>query len=83
MLLQEYFFRIRPSARNLSYGDISDRVALRQRLHCKPFSWYLTHVYPEQTTNLAIVPSRDFAKTRDQLRVIRHGRVCRVSVFRR
>ncbi|XP_076464391.1 polypeptide N-acetylgalactosaminyltransferase 13-like isoform X2 [Babylonia areolata] len=29
------------------YGDISDRVAIRQRLQCRPFSWYVDNVYPE------------------------------------
>lgn len=34
---------------DLSYGDISSRVHLRNSvLHCKPFSWYLRTVYPEQ-----------------------------------
>jgi polypeptide N-acetylgalactosaminyltransferase len=46
---KEYYFRIRPEARNMSYGDISDRIALRKRLNCKSFSWYIANVYPEQT----------------------------------
>ena len=29
------------------YGDISDRVRLRQSLDCKSFRWYLNEVYPE------------------------------------
>ncbi|XP_054905631.1 polypeptide N-acetylgalactosaminyltransferase 6 [Poeciliopsis prolifica] len=29
------------------YGDISDRLNLRNRLQCKNFTWYLNTIYPE------------------------------------
>ena len=36
----QYYFDARPDAAALAdYGDISDRVALRKQLQCKPFSW--------------------------------------------
>jgi hypothetical protein len=47
--LQDYFLKVRPDARNMPYGDISERRQLRERLKCHSFKWYVDNVYPELT----------------------------------
>ncbi|XP_044032126.1 polypeptide N-acetylgalactosaminyltransferase 11 [Siniperca chuatsi] len=47
---KEQYLSLRPELRDRSYGDISERVALRKRLQCHSFRWYLDTVYPEMQT---------------------------------
>jgi polypeptide N-acetylgalactosaminyltransferase len=44
---KRHFYIRNPQAKTKNYGDISERVSLRDSLHCKPFSWYLNTIYPD------------------------------------
>lgn len=44
---KELYYRSYPAARFVDPGDLSQRMKLRRELGCKPFSWFLQHVYPE------------------------------------
>ncbi|OWR40790.1 putative n-acetylgalactosaminyltransferase [Danaus plexippus plexippus] len=41
---KEFFYTREPMARFLDMGDISEQVALRDKLNCKSFSWYMENV---------------------------------------
>eukprot|EP00108_Taenia_solium_P007371 TsM_000734700 transcript=TsM_000734700 gene=TsM_000734700 len=40
-------FTLDPSLRTFEFGNVSERIALRRRLKCKSFSWYLQNIFPE------------------------------------
>uniref|UniRef100_A0A3P9BYF3 Polypeptide N-acetylgalactosaminyltransferase n=1 Tax=Maylandia zebra TaxID=106582 RepID=A0A3P9BYF3_9CICH len=44
---KQYYYSARPSAQGKAFGSITDRLALRRKLNCKPFRWYMENVYPE------------------------------------
>ncbi|KAG8310122.1 Polypeptide N-acetylgalactosaminyltransferase 2 [Homalodisca vitripennis] len=44
---KKYYYAAVPLAKNIPFGDISDRLTLRSKLQCQPFRWYLENVYPE------------------------------------
>lgn len=56
---KEFFYTREPLARFLDMGDISEQVALKEKLQCKDFQWYMDNVaydvyekFPELPPNL-------------------------------
>lgn len=54
-----------PSAAHISIGDITERKALREKLQCKSFKWYMTNIYPEMDVSDDAAAKRKIAALND------------------
>lgn len=56
----EYVYEKRPHYRDMDPGDISEQVALRKRLNCKPFKWFMKEVAFDLVRHYPPVEPKDF-----------------------
>lgn len=40
----EYLYKKRPHYRSIDPGDLTEQKAIRTKLSCKPFKWFMTEV---------------------------------------
>ena len=41
---KKYYYARRPENRNVDPGDLTDVLAVKERLQCKDFSWYMKEI---------------------------------------
>ncbi|CAG0924423.1 unnamed protein product [Notodromas monacha] len=65
---KEYFYTREPMARFVDAGDLTEQLALKERLGCKPFKWFMENVaydvyekYPKLPPNLHVGELRNAA----------------------
>ncbi|KAK4322014.1 hypothetical protein Pmani_007216 [Petrolisthes manimaculis] len=57
----EYLYKRRPSYNNINPGDLSEQKAIRERLKCKSFKWFMTEVAFDLTKVYPPIEPPDFA----------------------
>lgn len=44
----KFYFKFNPTAEEIRYKlNVSSRINLRRKLHCRSFEWYLDHIWPQ------------------------------------
>lgn len=53
---KQYFYTREPLAKFLDMGDISEQLALKERLHCKSFRWFMEEVAADLLVKFPALP---------------------------
>ncbi|XP_060800653.1 N-acetylgalactosaminyltransferase 6 isoform X2 [Amyelois transitella] len=58
----QYLYNRRPHYLSIPTGDLTERKALRKRLNCKPFKWFMTQVAFDLTFKYPLVEPKPYAE---------------------
>ena len=61
-------------------GDISEQIALRKKLQCKPFKWFMQNVAFDLTKHYPPVEPKDFLS--GEIRSVENDELCVDSKFK-
>jgi len=76
----EFVYKKRPHYRDLDPGDISAQLALRERLQCKPFKWFMKEIAFDLTKHYPPVEPKDFVN--GEIRSAENPKFCVDSQFK-
>lgn len=58
---KEYLYERNPRYRNVDAGDLSEQFAIREKLKCNSFDWFIKEIAPDLMEKYPPVPPPDFA----------------------
>ncbi|CAH0721407.1 unnamed protein product, partial [Brenthis ino] len=70
----QFLYRRRPHYLQIDTGDISEQKALRKKLKCKPFRWFMTQIAFDLTAKYPPVEPNPFAE--GQIKPASHPQYC-------
>jgi len=76
----EYIYKKRPHYRDMDPGDISEQIALREKLQCKPFKWFMQNIAFDLPKHYPPVEPKDFVG--GEIRSLDDNKLCVDSKFR-
>ena len=55
---KEYYYIREPQIRHLDFGDVSAQNAIREKLQCKPFKWFMEEIAYDLVKKFPLPPKK-------------------------
>lgn len=53
---KKYYYIRAPEISHLDFGDISEQLAIKEKLQCKPFSWFMKNIAYDMEKKFPLPP---------------------------